>query len=86
MPVWKRTIDLEPHVTQYKEDGEIEKLAESVARQIEVSGWLEDTQYPLHLQSGLAELRKAKTQAEYVTAFNLVYDVADEDRVWIETT
>jgi hypothetical protein len=86
VPVWNRTIDLEPHVRQFKADGNITKLAEVVVKQIEVSGWLTDTPYPDTLRDHLNALKQAVTPGEYTAAFDRIYDVADEDRVWIETT
>lgn len=86
MPVWKRTINLRPAVQIFKTEDDIPKTAEKAVEIIEASGWLTTTQFPDHLRAALDELKKAKTPGEYVTAFDLVYDVADEDRVWIETT
>lgn len=85
MPVWNRTIDLRPAVEIYKADGDIPKTAEKAVEIIEASGWLEDTKYLPHLQGALDELKKAKRPGEYITAFDLVYAVADGDRVWIKT-
>ena len=86
MPVWKRTIDLRPAVEIYKAHGGIPKTAQKAVELIEASGWLDRTNFPEHLRAALDELKKATTPGGYITAFDLVYDVADEDRVWIETT
>lgn len=86
MPVWHRTIDLKPAVEVYKAQGGITKTAEKAVEIIEKSGWLAETPYPDTLRDHLAALEQAETEYDYVTAFDAIYDVADEDRVWIETT
>lgn len=87
MPVWKRTIDLRPAVEIYKRDpANIPATAQKAVELIEKSGWLDQTSFPEHLRAALDELKKATTPGQYITSFDLVYDVADEDRVWIETT
>ena len=86
MPVWNRTIRLADLVGQW-EAGEltIPQLAEKVVEIIEKSGWLEETPYPDTLRDHLAALKQAEDPYDYVMAFDRIYDVADEDRVWIET-
>lgn len=86
MPVWNRTIDLTPAVAIYKESQDIPKTAEKAAETIEKSGWLTDTPYPDTLRDHLNQLKQATTVSEYTDAFNYIYDVADDDRVWIETS
>lgn len=86
MPVWNRTIDLSGPVRQLKQDGDIQALTKAVTEIIEKSGWLEDTPYPDTLRDHLGLLGQAATAEDYVVAFDFIYDVADEDRVWIETS
>lgn len=86
MPVWNRTIDLRPAVQLFKTDADISATAEKAVEIIEKSGWLADTPYPDTLRDHLNGLKQATTPDEYITAFDRIYDVADEDRVWIETT
>lgn len=86
MPVWNRTIRLGDLVSAYKEHGNIPRLAELVAARIEKSGWLEDTPYPDTLRDHLDRLKQATSRGEYEYAFDYIYDDADEDRVWIETS
>jgi len=78
MSVWNRTIDLRPAV-------DIPKTAAKAVEIIEQSGWLDDTPYPDTLRDHLAELKQAEEPYDYVTSFDRIYDVADADRVWIET-
>lgn len=86
MPAWHRTIDLEPAVEIYKTSQDVPATAAKAVEIIEASGWLEDTPYPDTLRDHLAELKQATENYDYVLAFDKIYDVADEDRVWIETT
>lgn len=86
MPTWNRTLDLKPAVRLFKTSDDIPATAEKAVEIIEKSGWLADTPYPDTLRDHLAGLKQATTPQEYINAFDLIYDVADEDRVWIETT
>jgi hypothetical protein len=86
MPAWALTIDLKPAVKIYKEQGGIPETAAKAVEIIEASGWLDWTPYPDTLRDHLNRLKQAEYEYEYVTAFDAVYDVADQDRVWIETT
>ena len=86
MPVWNRTIDLKPAVEIYKASDDIPKTAEKAVEIIEQSGWLDDTPYPDTLRDHLNRLKQAEDRYGYEAAFEYIYDVADEDRVWIETT
>lgn len=83
--VWNRTIDLKPAVKIYEDSRDIPKTAERAVEIIEKSGWLDDTPYPDTLRDHLNRLKQAADDYEYTHAFDYIYDVADEDRVWIET-
>lgn len=86
MPRWNRTIDLRPAVRLYKTTGDIPKTAAKAVEIIEKSGWLADTPYPDTLRDHLNRLKQADDYYAYVHAFDYIYDVADEDRVWIKTS
>lgn len=86
MPVWNRTIDVTPAVGYYKETLDIPGTAVKAVEIIEKSGWLADTPYPDTLRDHLGALKQATDHYEYVRAFDFIYDVADTDRVWIETS
>lgn len=87
MPVWNRTIYLAGLVKQWKEGAfTIPELAEEVVGRIERSGWLADTPFPDTLRDHLNQLKQAESAGEYEAAFDYIYDVADQDRVWIETS
>lgn len=85
MPRWNRTIDLKPAVEVYKETCDVPAAAEKAVEIIEKSCWLDETPYPDTLRDHLNQLKQATTPSEYEAAFEYIYDVADEDRVWIET-
>lgn len=86
MPHWNRTIKLADLVAQWKQGAlSIPGLADKVADRIEKSGWLADTPYPDTLRDHLGALRTATDPHEYIRLFDPIYDVADADRVWIET-
>jgi hypothetical protein len=86
MPVWNRTIDLRPAVQIFKTEADIVKAAEKAVEIIEGSGWLADTPYPDTLRDHLGRLGQVTTSGEYAAAFEWIYDVADIERVWIETS
>lgn len=86
MPVWNRTVDLKPAVDLYRATGDIPKVAEKAVEIIEKSGWLADTPYPDTLRDHLNRLKRATEDYEYTAAFDYIYDIADQDRVWIETS
>ena len=85
MPKWNRTINLKPAVELYRATGDIPKTAEKAVEIIEASGWLADTPYPDTLRDHLNQLKQADCASHYEAAFGNIYDVADVDRVWIET-
>lgn len=90
MAAWNRVINLAEKVQAWK-NGEIgystiAELADKVADQIERSGWLDDTPYPDTLRDHLNGLKQATTTGEYQAAFEYIYDTADDDCVWIETS
>jgi len=85
MPQWNRTIDLKPAIARHKAGEGVPRAAEKAVEIIENSGWLDDTPYPDTLRDHLAELKQAEEEYDYLLAFDKIYDVADQDRVWIET-
>lgn len=86
MPHWNLKIDLAPEVKQWK-DGEVsvEELARAVKSKIDKSGWRAFTPYPHTFDDHLGRLLQAETASQYEAAFEYIYDLADEDRVWIDT-
>lgn len=85
MPVnrWNREVNL---IGAYRNDAlTLNERAKAVAERIRKSGWVEDTPYPDTFRDLLAELETVETPGEFDAVFDQVYDLADEDRVWIET-
>lgn len=86
MPVWHEEINLAPLVREWK-DGKIDipELARKVIEVIRASDWRKYTPYPDTFDDHLGRLRQAETLSQYEAAFEYIYDLADEDRVWITT-
>lgn len=86
MPHWNRTIDLKNERGRYDTgDLDFAGYRDAVVEKIEKSGWLDDTPYPDTLRDHLGALKQAVSVEAYDIAFDQIYDVADDDRVWIET-
>lgn len=86
MPQWNQTISLGDLVQQWKnEQIDIPELAELVVERIKRSGWRELTPYPDTFDGMLVGLANAEDRYSYEAAFEEIYDLADSDRVWIET-
>lgn len=86
MPTWTLTIRLGDLVSQWK-SGELDitELAEKVAERIKATRWRSFTADTDEFDTALDELTKVGTRYEYERVFDAVYDLADLDRVWIET-
>lgn len=87
MPTWTVEVDLSPLVAKYK-DGElaIEELAIKVVAQLRYSGWRGFSPYPHTWDDTVDRLLQVTTPEEYAAAFEYIYDLADQDRVWITTS
>lgn len=86
MAHWELTIRLGDLVGQWKSgDLDIPELAEKVAERIKASRWRSFTADPDELDTALEDLEKVGTRFDYERVFEAVYDLADLDRVWIET-
>lgn len=85
MPNWNLKIDLAPYVRQWK-NGElsIEELAREVVARLKDSGWRAFSPYPHTWDDTIDRLLQAETASQYEEAFEYIYDLADEDRVWID--
>ena len=83
MPVWHLTVKLgslwrEPMAFPLKRDAVVEI--------IKGSGWRDLTGDPDEFDSALEELSETLSIPEFDAAFSDLYDLADYDRVWIETS
>lgn len=86
MAQWNQTIDLGDLIQQWKnEQIDIPELAELVVSRLKRSGWRDFTPYPDTFDGLLADLSNVEDRHGYEAAFEEIYDLADSDRVWIET-
>lgn len=86
MPHWNLKIDLSEHVQAWKlGELSIEELARNVVAQIKETSWRTWSPYPHTWDDTVDRLLNVTTAAEYEDAFDYIYDLADRDRVWIET-
>lgn len=88
MADWKLTIDLADLVRRWDGNGgdlDIPALAELVVVRLRESEWRLITGDAEAFDRAIAAVKSATNQAEYVAAFELIYDRADADRVWIDT-
>ena len=85
MAVWVLKIDLRQFVAQWRA-GElsIEELARKVVAEIKGTTWRSWTADPHTWDDTVDRLLQATNDREYTAAFEYIYDLADEDRVWIE--
>jgi hypothetical protein len=86
VPNWALTIRLGDVVTRWKQgDLDITELAEKVTERIKDSRWRSFTADTEGFDTAMADLAGITTRYEYEQIFEAVYDLADLDRVWIET-
>lgn len=86
MPHWNLKIDLAPEVEEWKLGAiSVEELARKVVARIKDSGWRAFSPYPHTWDDTVDRLLQVETPGQYEEAFDHIYDLADEDRVWIAT-
>jgi hypothetical protein len=86
MPNWTLSIDLAPEVEAWRMGNlSIEELARRVVGILKASGWRAFSPYPHTWDDTVDRLLQVDSPAAYETAFNYIYDLADQDRVWIQT-
>lgn len=83
MPVWNVTIKLadvfhSPHYTD-------EEKAQVIAERLKTSQWRYWSEDASEFDRLVELLEKAESKAEFNEAWDELYDLADIDRVWIET-
>ncbi len=64
----------------------VQEKAKIVVQRIVASDWLSRTPHPDTLRHLLDELEMANTASAFDEIFDEVYNLADEDAVWIDTT
>lgn len=86
MPHWALKVDLAGEVQEYKEGAlSIEELARKVVQRFRDSDWRAFSPYPHTWDDTVDRLLNVETPVEYEAAFEYIYDLADQDRVWIQT-
>lgn len=83
MPSWNITVKLKD---VWRNDGlSFEKRVEAIVERIKASGWRDLTPYPDLFDDLVHNLGEASDPGEFDYWFAEFYDLADSDRVWIET-
>jgi hypothetical protein len=80
MPTWRTTIDLAD--VFHDEDRSFPQRRDEIVSRIHASGWAHDN---TDVAALLDELADAQTEEEFNDAWDLIYDEADFDRVWLAT-
>lgn len=80
MAVWLETIDLSK-VWNHDDDWKV--VRDNIIPIIKKSQWFSDS---FQVQDLVEELEEALNVQEFDSIFNDLYDEADADRVWIETS
>jgi hypothetical protein len=83
MAVWHLTLDLKG--IWRDESLTFGEKRDKVVARIKTSGWRALTPYPDHFDDLVAELEESLNSIEFEYAFDELYDLADSDRVRIET-
>jgi hypothetical protein len=83
MPVWHLTVNLEPvwGVTGIPFTEKRDRIVHLIRR----SGWLNNTLEKALLEELLGELAETPDATSFDGVFRDLYNLADDDRVWIET-
>jgi hypothetical protein len=81
LPVWDRKIDLKGIL--HNDELTFEQRRDEVARRLRASGWLENRDDRLTWY--VSELAGAVDATNFDLWFSGIYDIADEERVWIAT-
>jgi hypothetical protein len=83
---WALKVDLAGEVEAYKLGNlSIEELARKVVDKFKATNWRSFSPYPHTWDDTIDRLLNVETPAEYEAAFEYIYDLADQDRVWIST-
>jgi hypothetical protein len=86
MAHWALKVDLAPEVEAYKLSNlSIEELARKVVDKLKATNWRTFSPYPHTWDDNVERLLQVETPAQYEAAFEYIYDLADQDRVWINT-
>jgi hypothetical protein len=81
--VWHLKIDL----SQIWQSGllDFDEKRDRIVEVIKASDWRALTPYPDTFDEYVANVEKSEHVGEFDAAFDVLYELADSDRVWIET-
>lgn len=82
--VWHITVDVSDLWSKFEELG-LEEAARQVAARIRESGWRGITPYPNYFDDLVAYLEKPDNLGDFNARWDELYDLADSDRVWLNT-
>lgn len=82
MPHWNLTVKLKPF---WASADPFEEKRDRIVKAFRDSGWPGITSQPGHLESLLDELAEVPDVSAFDAMLGDLYDLADVDRVWIET-
>lgn len=83
MPVWNVTIKLAD--VFHDDERTIEEKAQVIVERLKTSQWRYWSEDASEFDRLVELLEKAESKAEFNEAWDEIYDLADVDRVWIET-
>lgn len=83
MANWYLTVDLSDY--WHSEHLGFEEKRDGITSLLSASPWRNLSLHPGRIDQLIAELRKTTSVAAFDAVFGQVYELADTDRVWIET-
>lgn len=83
MPHWNLTVDLKPFWNN--EEIGFEEKRDKIVEAIKASKWREWTPYPDYFDELVDNVAAAENVDVFDCAWDEIYDLADDDRVWIVT-
>jgi len=84
LPAWERRIRVGDIF--HNEDLTFEQRRDAIVKRIRASGWIEASTYGFgDLDALVDELADARDADGFDEVWDAIYDIADYDRVWIET-
>lgn len=83
MPAWYLTINLSD--VWKSEALDFDEQVEKIVQRLKYSGWSRLSEDPERLERVIQSLASASNENEFNAHLDDLYDLADLDRVWIET-
>jgi hypothetical protein len=84
LPPWEKTkVRLKDFWNE--EDMPFKEKRDRFVQRVKASGWLEKSEQAEELECLLGEIGDTETVDDFDWVLGLIYDIADYDRIWIET-